>query len=570
MAASYSIGGLRVDLSMGTADFKKDARSASSALGGFATSAKAVATTVVAAFVGVFAAVKQSTDAIVELEKTAVGLGVTTEAFTRLSYAAQQAGLSTDDMKSALASLNNLSEDAKKTLDALGVAYTDANGDALAADAILRNLTATFGTFRDSASKTATAVQLFGSDALGRQMIPFLNQGTAALDATAKKAEELGKAVDAQTIADAKAFSKAWQELKDQLAGATPYMTEAIKFFTWLIDHGAYFAKGLRESAIEMGILGREVRGLSAEQGRKEMERLSKEIEISNEALQKFTRNRDKAAGFPIIPGVFEANRAAEQERMNALLEREAEVRARLNTLESPRYDEPVGPFNAPAMPAPADSAKEDEAKRLEDAKTRAAQALKEFLTEQPPFEAAFARLQDMWAKGSLSLDQYTSAMERLQQLQREMKFNEAISGTGKLLGAMSKLFDGNKAMAIGQAAIDAYTSFNAALKNPPGPPYTIPAAAAALASGLAQVKAIMSTNPGSPGGGSASSAASAASSSQYGGEAAQGSQGAGAAARQGVYITLEGERYGRDQVVGLMSQISAAVADGAQLVVAQ
>lgn len=566
MAASYSIGGLRVDLEMGTAQFKRDAKDASGALGGFSSAAKAGAASIISAFVGVFASLQQSTAAILEMQKTALGLGVTTESFSRLGYAAQQAGLSTDDMKTALGSLTKISAETKLTLDALNVAYQNSKGEALAADVILRNLVTTFSAYGDGVNKTATAVQIFGSEALGRQMIPFLNQTTAALDATAKKADELGKTVSSSAVADAKAFAKAWQDLKDTLSGAGPFMTEVLNFITKVASRVGEFATAVRDAARSMGVLGEAIDQNKTADISKQLAVTNHSIAASNAELDRLAKLRSESF-LAITRYVIDQSVSAEQTNLNSLLKEQERLQIRLAELRAV-VPPPAAPVLAgPQMPAPVDQAALDKEKAMREAMAKAAEALRQFLTDLPPFEAAFARLKEMFDKETLSAEQFAQALRRLHELQAEMKFNEAISGTGKLLGAMSKLFNGNKAMAIGQAAIDAYTSFNAALKNPPGPPYTIPAAAASLAAGLAQVKSIMSTTPGNPGGGgSASSAAASAGSAGSAGNA----PGSASAERQGVYITLEGERYGRDQVVGLMSQISAAVADGAQVVVAQ
>jgi hypothetical protein len=85
--------------------------------------------------------------------------------------------------------------------------------------------------------------------------------------------------------------------------------------------------------------------------------------------------------------------------------------------------------------------------------------------------------------------------------------------------------------------------------------PLNLAAAAASLAAGMAQVANIRKTTKtsGGGGGGSAASAVSAAPSKP----------------QQLVNINLQGQNFGRDQVMGLIGQINAAVADGAQLRVA-
>jgi hypothetical protein len=73
-----------------------------------------------------------------------------------------------------------------------------------------------------------------------------------------------------------------------------------------------------------------------------------------------------------------------------------------------------------------------------------------------------------------------------------------------QIAGNKSKgLFKISKAVNIATGTANAFASFNEALKNPPGPPFTVPIAAAALASGLAQVASIKSQQiPSFQGGG--------------------------------------------------------------------
>ena len=71
------------------------------------------------------------------------------------------------------------------------------------------------------------------------------------------------------------------------------------------------------------------------------------------------------------------------------------------------------------------------------------------------------------------------------------------------LAGKESKaVFAIGKALQISQALVAAYAAFNQALAHPPGPPTTIPVAAAALAAGLGNVATIAAASFGGRGGG--------------------------------------------------------------------
>ena len=100
-------------------------------------------------------------------------------------------------------------------------------------------------------------------------------------------------------------------------------------------------------------------------------------------------------------------------------------------------------------------------------------------------------------------LEKATAAQEdKIQRASMRSKLNIAQQGFSALMslgqGRSRLLFEIGKAGAIGTAIVDAYLAYNEAMSNPPGPPYTIPIAAAAIAGGLASVAAIASTSYGS------------------------------------------------------------------------
>jgi len=77
--------------------------------------------------------------------------------------------------------------------------------------------------------------------------------------------------------------------------------------------------------------------------------------------------------------------------------------------------------------------------------------------------------------------------------------------------GKNKEIFALQKAAQLGQATISAFLSYNQALANPPGPPYTIPMAQWALGIGLSNVAVMAATDiAGASGGGGSSSSAGA------------------------------------------------------------
>jgi hypothetical protein len=117
----------------------------------------------------------------------------------------------------------------------------------------------------------------------------------------------------------------------------------------------------------------------------------------------------------------------------------------------------------------------------------------------------------------------------------------------------LSAIFGESKAVAIATALINTYQGITRAIAQYP-PPISTAMAAIQAAAGFAQVANIRRQTKSGGGGG--------------GGDGGGGGASAAAAVQpqQLVTVNLQGQSFGRDQVIGLIDQINAAVRDGAQL----
>jgi len=161
---------------------------------------------------------------------------------------------------------------------------------------------------------------------------------------------------------------------------------------------------------------------------------------------------------------------------------------------------------------------------------------------------------------------------KRLQAL-RDRTNTQALRSTAGMFGSLQSLTESfgkkntalSKAFGISQALINTYVGVTQALRTLP-PPASYAAAAATLAQGLAQVASIRSvSNTGGGGGGGASSSGGAMASAAN----ASGGGGGGQTGGNSVYVNLQGQTFGRDQVRGLLEQIAAYQKDGGQVVFA-
>ena len=184
-------------------------------------------------------------------------------------------------------------------------------------------------------------------------------------------------------------------------------------------------------------------------------------------------------------------------------------------------------------------------------------------------------------AKKVISDEAHKALMERSEdehqkrlQMVRDRTNSQALRSTASLFGSLQGLTESfgkkntalSKAFGIAQALINTYVGVTQALRTLP-PPASYAAAAATLASGLAQVASIRSisdSGKGGGGGGSVSSGGGAAAAAASGG-----GMGGGQPGGNSVYINLQGQSFGRDQVRALVEQIASYQKDGGQVVFA-
>lgn len=179
------------------------------------------------------------------------------------------------------------------------------------------------------------------------------------------------------------------------------------------------------------------------------------------------------------------------------------------------------------------------------------------------PIEQAQAELEELnilLQRGAIDADLFGKAAAR-SAYTMQAAYASAASAVGRSVAAA---FQDNKAVAVASAIIDTYAAANKALASPPGPPVSYAYVAAALATGFANVKSILSTNKGSTsvgGGGGGATAAPAA---------------APAAAAPGAGQTLfvqgisHSQLYSGAAVDELISAIIARQRDGVKVVLAE
>lgn len=237
MAGSSVIGALRVNLGLDSAQFSAGLKASQANLAKFgktvAVGFAAVATAAVAAGAAMGVAVKGAIDNADALSKAAQKAGVTTEALSRLKYAADYSDVSLEQLTGGLGRLSKTMLDiangakgpAATAFKALGISVTDASGKLRNSDAVFVEIADRFGRMEDGATKTALAISLFGK--AGAELIPLLNSGKDGLAAMADESDRLGLTISTRTGKAAEAFNDTLTKIGNILGGVVNKVMEA-------------------------------------------------------------------------------------------------------------------------------------------------------------------------------------------------------------------------------------------------------------------------------------------------------------------------------------------------------
>lgn len=114
-----------------------------------------------------------------------------------------------------------------------------------------------------------------------------------------------------------------------------------------------------------------------------------------------------------------------------------------------------------------------------------------------PPLQLYAATLAEIRAR-QIETGMAGAEVAKLQGMAFSELAHTTLGAAGAMTGALSQMFEGNKAFAIANVVVHTAEAIAAALKNPPGPPFSYVYAAAAAATGAAQIAAIQSASPGS------------------------------------------------------------------------
>ena len=183
--------------------------------------AKYLAIGVTAVTTAIAAAVVTTGSFAEEVEQNAAALGLTTDAYQELLYAASQVGLASEQVGQIFSKLGVQSQEAiegneamAETFAKLGLSVDDlASMDPVA---LFGALADGFGGITDPAEKAALATALFGDD-LARKIIPLLDEGSTGLADMMEEAKKLGVVMSGDALDAGVEFANQLNAVEAQL-----------------------------------------------------------------------------------------------------------------------------------------------------------------------------------------------------------------------------------------------------------------------------------------------------------------------------------------------------------------
>lgn len=158
---------------------------------------------------------------------------ISAEALQGWSFGAQQAGVDQGQFNSAVRDFAknmglamNGTGRALPVIKALGVRLKDSQGNLRSTADLLPDLADKIAAIKNPAMQAAAASRLFGG--AGVELLPFLKQGRAGIEAMSKRARELGLVMSNDAVAATEAFGDKLAQLRAQFSGVRNQVVAAM------------------------------------------------------------------------------------------------------------------------------------------------------------------------------------------------------------------------------------------------------------------------------------------------------------------------------------------------------
>lgn len=189
---------------------------------------------------------------LAQIQKSAAFSNVSTDRFQQIQFAAGQGGVDNKQSSTDLANVSKLLADAKynensltKLLDENNIKYKDRNGQIINLNQLLTIAGGLLGKF-DSIPDKTKAAQMLG---LSEGWVEALRNGSKSFEDIAQSANAAGAVIDAQTIAKAAEFDRAWKASSAQLgAQFKSTLADVAGYLDGLIEKAQSFVDSLNKA----------------------------------------------------------------------------------------------------------------------------------------------------------------------------------------------------------------------------------------------------------------------------------------------------------------------------------
>lgn len=171
-------------------------------------------------------ALKATIDRMDDLSKAAKTVGMDTEGFSRLAYAAELANVSQEELQSGLGRLVKaqaaaMDEGSKQAemFKALGIAITDAGGAMRPTRDVMLDFADRFAALKDKPEALAAGLQIFGRGF--QTFVPLIEGGSDAIRRLEGEADSLGVTLSTEAGRSAEEFNDNLTRLKAAVSGFT-------------------------------------------------------------------------------------------------------------------------------------------------------------------------------------------------------------------------------------------------------------------------------------------------------------------------------------------------------------
>lgn len=261
-----ALGSIVIDLLLKTGAFTTDAKQAEKRLQELQKTAisagKAIGAGIAAGATVAAVALKDSINTMDEMSKSAQKVGITTEEFSKLNYAAGLADVSMETLVGSLGKLTKAQAEALKStsqqakiFDALGIAVKGSDGNLRESTEVLADFADRFQQLEGSPEAMAAGFAIFGRSF--QNMIPLLKDGGDGIREAGEELEAFGGVLSTEAGNNAEAFNDNLSRLSVAAKSlAQAVATDLLPDLVTLTERFVTLAKdghSVREMAIQVG-----------------------------------------------------------------------------------------------------------------------------------------------------------------------------------------------------------------------------------------------------------------------------------------------------------------------------